>query len=86
MKPPTPGEMASMYYIESTPHPLTNELKAYERGVQAERDRVRAAVPSWDSTLDIAEGDEPCCCGECRECGFNACRALWLESLGGDDE
>ena len=82
MKPPTPGEMASMYYIESTPHPLTNELKAYERGVQAERDRLRAAVPPRESVPDDCDLQFEFK----RECGFNDCRALWLESLGGEDE
>ena len=79
MKPPTPGEMASMYYIESTPHPLTNELKAYERGVQAERDRQRAAVP--EKAIQYA--------GQWmmhENRGRNEVRALWLESLGGEDE
>ena len=82
MSVPTPREMTLARY--SGDH--VQFMEGHDRGVQAERDRLRAAVPSWDSTLDIAEGDEPCCCGECRECGFNACRALWVESLGGEDE
>jgi len=95
MKPPTPEEMAYVAYHKLYPHMngqtpehslATYEGEAMVFAIQAERDRARAAVPSWDSTLDIAEGDEPCCCGECRECGYNQCRKLVLESLGGEEE
>jgi len=81
-KPPTPEEMAKeaiTWHLNRANFGVVMR-RGFAEGVQAERDRVRAAVPEHvavdhrSSTADVSAR------------GFNACRALWIESLGVGEE
>ena len=75
MSVPTPREMTLARY--SGDH--VQFMEGHDRGVRAERDRVRAAVP--EKAIQYA--------GQWmmhENRGRNEVRALWLESLGGEDE